>query len=112
MAKQKRYDLDFKIQAVKLAREIGINKAARELGIAASTLNGWNMAARQGKIDLGPDSKTPQEAMSLVEELNTLRKQNKELARENKRLKEENDILADATAFFAASRRKSTKTND
>ena len=112
MATQKRYDLDFKIQAVKLAREIGINKAAKELGIAASTLNGWNIAAKQGKIDLGPDSKTPQEAMSLVEELNTLRKQNKELTRENKRLKEENDILADATAFFATSRRKSTKTND
>lgn len=112
MATQKRYDLDFKIQAVKLAREIGINKAAKELGIAASTLNGWNIAAKQGKIDLGPDSKTPQEAMSLVEELNALRKQNKELTRENKRLKEENDILADATAFFAASRRKSTKTSD
>ncbi len=112
MATQKRYDLEFKIQAVKLAKEIGINKAAKELGIAASTLNGWNMAAKQGKIDLGSDSKTPQEALSLVDELNALRKQNKELSKENKRLKEENDILAEATAFFAASRRKSTRGND
>ncbi len=112
MATQKRYDLEYKIQAVKLAREIGINKAAKELGIATSTLNGWNMAAKQGKIDLGPDAKTPQDAMSLVDELNALRKQNKELFRENKRLKEENEILADATAFFAANRRKSTKGND
>ena len=112
MATQKRYDMDFKIQAVKLAREIGLSKAAKELGLAASTLNGWNIAAKQGRIDLGPESKTPQEAMSLVDELNALRKQNKELAKENKRLKEENDLLADATAFFAASRRKSTKTND
>ncbi len=52
MATQKRYDLNFKIQALKLAKEIDINKAAEELGVAASTLNRWNMAARQGKIDL------------------------------------------------------------
>ena len=30
----------------------------------------------------------------------------------NKRLQEENEILADATAFFAASRRKSERMSD
>ena len=37
--------------------------------------------------------------MSLVEELNTLRRRNKELEKSNKRLQEENEILAEATAF-------------
>ncbi len=33
MAEKKTYDKEYKIQAVKLGREIGISKAARELGI-------------------------------------------------------------------------------
>ena len=36
---QRQYDKEYKIQAIKLAKEIGINKAARELGIAPSTLS-------------------------------------------------------------------------
>ena len=50
--------------------------------------------------------------MSLVEELNTLRKRNKELEKSNKRLLEENEILAEATAFFAVNRRKLGKTKE
>ena len=38
---QKHYDTDYKVQAVTLAKEIGLSKAARELGLAPSTLNGW-----------------------------------------------------------------------
>lgn len=43
---QKRYDQDYKIQAVKLAKEIGINKAAKEIGVAPSTVNGWVKASK------------------------------------------------------------------
>jgi transposase len=39
-----------------------------------------------------------------------LRKQLKAQEKEIKRLKEENEFLAEASAFFAASRRKSPKT--
>lgn len=106
MATQKHYDLEYKIQAIKLSREIGINKAAKELAIAPSTISTWNQLAKKGKINLGPGTQTPQGALSLVDELNSLRKQNKELSKENKRLKEENEFLAEASAFFAASRRK------
>ncbi len=38
MAEKKTYDKEYKIQAVKLGREIGISKAARELGINTDTL--------------------------------------------------------------------------
>ena len=94
MAQKKVYDNEFKIQAVKLGREVGFSKAAKELGVNIDTLYGWNKRAKDARLDLGPGTQTPQ---------------NREQAKEIARLKEENEFLAEASAFFAASRRKSTK---
>ncbi len=47
--------------------------------------------------------------MSLSEEIQKLRQENRAQAKEIARLKEENEFLAEASAFFAASRRKSAK---
>ncbi len=47
--------------------------------------------------------------MSLTEEVQKLRQQNREQEKEISRLKEENEFPAEASAFFAASRRKSVK---
>ncbi len=110
MAAKKTYDKEYKIQAVKLGREIGFGKASRELGVNTDTLYGWNRAAREGRLDLGPGAQTPEGAMSLSEELQKLRQENRAQAKEIARLKEENEFLAEASAFFAASRRKSAKT--
>jgi transposase len=110
MAQKKVYDKEFKVQAVKLGREIGFSKAAKELGINVDTLYGWSKAANEGRLDLGPGTHTPQTAMSLTEELQKLRQENREQAKLIQRLKEENEFLAEASAFFAASRRKSPKT--
>lgn len=104
---QKRYDTDYKIQAVKLALEVGVAKACHELNVPSSTMNGWMRAYRKGSIDVGAGTRTPENALSLAEELTALRKQVKDQNREIKRLKEENEFLAEASAFFAASRRKS-----
>lgn len=109
MAGKKTYDKEYKVQAVKLGREIGFSKAAKELGISADTLYGWNKAAKEARLDMGPGTQTPESAMSLTEEVNQLRKQVKQMAKENARLKEENEFLAEASAFFAASRRKSAR---
>lgn len=109
---QKHYDTDYKVQSVNLAKEIGLSKAARELDVSPSTLQGWIKATREGRLMSAPGSQTPSEAMSLVEEITMLREQNKKLSRENKRLKEENEFLEEASAFFAASRRKSARTQD
>ncbi len=38
MAENKQYDHEYKVQAVKLGKEIGQAKAARELGIPKNTL--------------------------------------------------------------------------
>ncbi len=109
---QKKYDTEYKVQAIKLAKEIGTVKAAAELGIPVNTIYGWQKAVRDGRLDVGAGAHTPQTAMGLAEELNILRKKVKEQDKEIRRLKEENEFLEEASAFFAASRRKSAKTRE
>ena len=105
----KKYDVEYKVQAIKLSQEIGAAKAARELGIPVNTIYGWQKAVREGRLDIGPGGHTPQTAMSLAEEFTTLRSRVKEQEKEIRRLKEENEFLEEASAFFAASRLKSVK---
>ena len=112
MGENRRYDHEYKVQAVKLAKEIGQAKAARELGIPKNTLYGWMRARRQGKLDLGAGTQTPESAMTLNEELIRLRQKLKEQEKENRRLTKENEFLEEASAFFAASRLKLAKTKE
>ena len=71
---QRKYDHEYKVQAVKLAREIGGAKAAKELGIPEGTIHTWLKAVRAGTLDIGDGAHTPESAMSLAEELAMLRK--------------------------------------
>ena len=112
MAQQRQYDHEYKVQAVKLAQEMGSANAAKELGIPKDTMYGWMKAVRDGRLDVGGGAHTPQSAMTLNEELIQLRKQVKDQDKEIKRLKKENEFLEEASAFFAASRLKSTKTSE
>ena len=112
MSTGKVYDLEYKIQAVKLANEIVQPKAATELGIPRSTVYTWIRMVRLGRLDLGEGMHTPKSAMTLNEELIQLRQQVKMQEKEIRRLKKENDFLEEASAFFAASRLKSAKTKE
>ena len=113
MAKvQRKYDKEYKAQAVKLAQEIGSVKAAAELGIPDGTLYCWVSAFKKGQLESPDAAHTPENALSLNEELVELRKRVKEQEKEIRRLKEENEFLEEASAFFAASRRKSAKNRD
>ena len=112
MSAGKVYDLEYKIQAVKLANEIVQAKAATELGIPRSTVYTWIRMVRLGRLDLGEGMHTPKSAMTLNEELIQLRQQVKMQEKEIRRLKKENDFLEEASAFFAASRLKSAKTKE
>ena len=102
MAGNRQYDHEYKVQAVKLAKEIGQAKAAKELGVPRNTCMDVH-ANRLGNLDLGAGSQTPQSAMTLNEELLRLRQQVKELEKEIRLLKKGNDFLEEASAFFAAS---------
>ena len=112
MAENKSYDQEYTVQAVKLAKEIGQAKAARELGIPKNTLYGWVRASRQGNLDLGVGTQRPESAMTFNEERIRLRQQIKEQEKEIRRLKKENEFLEEASAFFAANRLKSAKTKE
>ena len=68
---QRKYNTEYKVQAVKLSNEIGASKAAVELRIPIDTLYGWVKAAKEGRLDIGGGAHTPQTAMSLAEELNS-----------------------------------------
>lgn len=111
MAEQKKYDNEYKIQAVKLAKEIGTTKASSELGIPKGTLYGWLCSANKGNIDLGVGEQTPESGLTLAAEIQKLRAEMKKKDKEIARLKEENEFLAEASAFFAASHRRSGKKN-
>ena len=106
---QRSYDHEYKVQAVKLALEIGSARAGRELGISRNTIYGWVKAVHDGRLDIGEGAHDPQSALTLNQEMIALREQLKAQEKEIKRLKEENEFLAEASAFFAASRRKSPK---
>ena len=101
---QRKYDHEYKVQAVKLAKEIGGAKAAKELGIPEGTIHTWLKAVRTGQLDIGEGAHTPESAMGLAEELTMLRKRVKDQDKEIRR-----PFLEEASAFFAASRRKSLR---
>jgi len=93
----KRYDLAFKLEAVKLADDIGVSKAAKDLKIPYSTIETWQRKARAGEF-AGMEP-SPEAALSLAEENKRLRQKIKELERTN-------EILAEATSFFANRQKK------
>ena len=69
MAVAKQYDEEFKKQAIKLAKEIGNKAAADELGIPKGTLGTWLHKAKQGEIDTGSGTRSPEESLSIVQQL-------------------------------------------
>ena len=109
---QKSYDQEYKAQAVKLAQEIGGHRAAAELGIPTGTIYTWIKAFNEGRLNASSAVHAPNNALSLNEELIELRKRIKEQDKEIRRLKEENEFLEEASAFFAASRRRLVKNKD
>ena len=84
----RRYDEEFRREAVKLVLEGGLrpSRVARDLGVSETSLSKWLAAAK----DASPEPISESER----EELKRLRK-------ENAQLRVERDILKKATAYFA-----------
>ena len=91
MAKRKRYEHGFKLQAARLVVEQGysLNEAAQRLGVSTWSIRQWIKKFRTSG-DLPPEGQPVPDA----EELRVLRK-------ENKQLRLENEILKKAAAYFA-----------
>lgn len=106
MSEKRQYDNEYKVQAIKLSKKEGAVKTAEELGIPVNTLYGWISKAKNGGIDIGLGERSPKESLNIAEENQQLKKQLKAMEKEIKRLNELNEFLEEASAFFAASRRK------
>ena len=106
MSKKREYDEEYKVQAVKLAKNLGSAKAAaEELQIPVNTLYGWIQKVKTAELDIGCGERSPEEALSIAKENQQLKKRIKALEK-NRRLSEMNEFLEDAAAFFAACRQK------
>ena len=92
---RRRFDEDFKAQAVRLVLDEGktVGAVARELDLTETALRGWVNRAQANRTN-GRTGLTTTER----EELTRLRK-------ENRILREEREILKKAAAFFANERR-------
>lgn len=104
---QRSYTADYRINAVKLAKEIGASAAARELKIPADTLYTWISRAKNGDLPLSPIPPEAKNILNMAERVKNLEQENKMLRSENAQIKRENQILEEAAAFFAARRKKS-----
>jgi transposase len=87
----KRYDKEFREQALKLSDEVGIKKAAEQLGIVYGTLADWRKQrgrTNKKEVAINPDD----EIARLKKEVNELHKAN--------------SILKDALGFFVDDRKR------
>ena len=105
MRVQRKYDNEYKAQAVKLAEEIGAVKAYKELGIPEGTLYTWLRQSKSGELDTGGAQK-PQKALRLAAANQEQAQRIKQLESEVREKDRVIDCLKEATAFFAASRKK------
>ena len=90
-----KYSKEFKEEAIKLSDEIGLKKAAQQLGIQYYTLSDWR-SKRNAAIKAQKNQMSDEEANKLI----------LELEQENAELRKANDILKDALGFFARDLKK------
>jgi len=91
----RQYTDEFKLEALRLAEAVGINQAAKRLGMPSSSLGNWARLKRSGKLgDLpraGPIQGSPAE----------LETENNRLRRELANAKLDLEIVKKAAAYFA-----------
>lgn len=94
------YEKSFKEEAVKLSDEIGVKKAAAQLGIPYYTLSNWRYKQRSygelAHVGSGHRRESGDEKEQRI----------RQLERENAELQRANEILQEALGFFAKSRKK------
>lgn len=94
------YDNEFRQQALALSDEIGVKKAAEQLGIPYYTLTTWRTQRTKYGADAYVGSGHSRKLLDPKEQ------RIRELEKENKELQRANDILKEALGFFAESRKK------
>lgn len=98
MFTMRKYDKEFKEEAVKLSDEVGVKQAAGQLGIPYYSLAEW----RQKRKAFGEYAFVG----SGIHRDAPLSENERRLMRENAELRKANEILKDALGFFARDRKK------
>ncbi len=95
-----RYDNQFKEEALRLVDEVGIAKAAEQLGVSRWTIREWRKKkaayGEQAYVGSGNKRKPTNEKDRLIAEKD----------REIQELRRSNEILKEALSFFVVSRKK------
>lgn len=94
------YEKSFKEEAIKLSDEIGVKKAAAQLGVPYYTLADWRHK-RHSYGDLAHVGSGHKR-----EPLDEKERQIRQLEKENAELQRANEILQEALGFFAKNRKK------
>jgi len=88
---KKQYSQEFKLQALKLAEDLGsVGKAARELGVHEANIHRWKRDFIP--VQLGNGQKKT---------ISELESENRKLFKENNELKKINQVLKHVTDFFS-----------
>jgi transposase len=91
----RRYTDEFKVEALRLAESVGINQAAKRLGMPNSSLGNWARLKRNGKLAALP------RADPLKGSAAELEAENSRLRRELANAKLDLEIVKKAAAYFA-----------
>ena len=94
------YEKSFKEEAVRLSDEIGVKKAAEQLGVPYYTLADWRVQRKRYSAQAYVGSGHKRVSADPKEQLIY------ELEKENRELQRANEILQEALGFFAKSRKK------
>jgi transposase len=86
----RRYTEEFKMEAVRLAQEVGVTEAARRLDMPMTSIQNWMKSGQR-------NTRTPSIGKKVTEEQAELSKLRQEIAS----LKIDNEILRKAAAYFA-----------
>ena len=89
----KRYDKEFKEQALILSDEIGVKKTSEQLGVLYCTFDEWRNQRSRNTIIKPKDTKESNDDVT-------------RLIKENAELKKANSILKDALGFFVEDRKR------
>lgn len=95
----RRYTEDYKLESARLAQSLGINEAARRLGIPPATLGRWRRALDASAL-VDPAGRTPSGALP-SRPVSELEAENSRLRKELASARLDIEILGKATAYFA-----------
>jgi transposase len=97
----KSYSREYRVEALKLVKEVGKKEAVKRLAVTEWTLNNWLKKAGAEK-----KAESVEKTASLRLELREAQERIAGLEKENARIRKENEFLEEASRFFAGSRQK------